>query len=107
MISSSAKSCNQLKRMDPAAESGVYIIDPDGKGNSTPFKVTCNMTEKNGVGLTIVSHDSEKKTHVQGYELAGTYSRDIQYTGPSLSQLAMLWFYDFPQSKERRMLGVT
>ena len=76
--------------MDPAADSGVYIIDPDGKGNLTPFKVTCNMTEKNGVGVTIISHDSESRTHVQGCEPAGCYSRNIQYTGTNLSQLAML-----------------
>ncbi|XP_068693015.1 neurexin-4-like [Montipora foliosa] len=85
-----AKSCSQLKRMVPAAESGVYIIDPDGKGNLTPFKVTCNMTDKNGVGVTMISHDSEERTHVNGYESAGSYSRNIQYTGTSLSQLAML-----------------
>ena len=90
MISSSAKSCSQLKRMAPAAESGVYIIDPDGKEKLKPFKVTCNMTEKNGVGVTIISHDSESRTHVQGCEPAGCYSRNIQYTGTSLSQLAML-----------------
>ena len=90
MISSSAKSCSQLKRMDPAAQSGEYVIDPDSKGNLAPFKVTCNMTEKNGVGVTIISHDSENRTHVKGCELAGCYSRDIQYTGASLSQLAML-----------------
>ncbi|XP_068678940.1 neurexin-4-like [Montipora foliosa] len=90
MISSSAKSCSQLKRMDPAAESGEYVIDRDGKGNLTPFKVTCNMTEKNGVGVTIIKHDSENRTHVEGCEPAGCYSRDIQYTGASLSQLAML-----------------
>ncbi|XP_068678960.1 contactin-associated protein-like 2 isoform X2 [Montipora capricornis] len=76
--------------MAPAAESGVYIIDPDGKGKLTPFKVTCNMTEKNGVGVTIISHDSESKTHVQGCEPAGCYSRDINYTGASLSELAIL-----------------
>ncbi|XP_068722449.1 contactin-associated protein-like 5 isoform X2 [Montipora capricornis] len=85
-----AKSCSQLKRMDPAAESGEFVIDPDGKGNLASFKVTCNMTEKNGVGVTIISHDSENRTHVKGCEPAGCYSRDIQYTGASLSQLAML-----------------
>ncbi|XP_068722450.1 contactin-associated protein-like 4 [Montipora capricornis] len=85
-----AKSCSQLKRMAPAAESGVYIIDPDGKGKLTPFKVTCNMTEKNGVGVTIISHDSESRTHVQGCEPAGCYSRDINYTGANLSELAIL-----------------
>ena len=37
--------------------------------------------------MTVVSHDSEKRTHVDGFEDVGSYSRDIQYIGASLSQL--------------------
>ena len=48
------------------------------------------MTDKNGVGVTVISHDSESRTHVQGCETYGCYSRDIHYTGASLSQLASL-----------------
>ncbi|XP_068724005.1 neurexin-4-like [Montipora capricornis] len=48
------------------------------------------MTVKNGVGVTIISHDSESRTHVQGCAPAGCYSRDINYNGASLSQLAIL-----------------
>ena len=48
------------------------------------------MSDKNGVGVTVVSHDSESRTHVQGCESRGCYSRDIHYTGASLSQLASL-----------------
>ncbi|XP_068722667.1 contactin-associated protein-like 2 [Montipora capricornis] len=85
-----AKSCTALTRLDPTSRSGDYIIDPDGNGGLAPFEVTCNMTEKNGVGVTIISHDSESRTHVQGCERGGCYSRDINYTGASLSQLAIL-----------------
>ncbi|XP_068724547.1 contactin-associated protein-like 2 isoform X1 [Montipora capricornis] len=85
-----AKSCSHLKQLDPAAESGVYTIHPFVEGNLTPFDVACNMTEKNGVGVTVISHDSESRTSVQGYEEKGRYSRDIHYTGASLSQLANL-----------------
>ncbi|XP_068692827.1 contactin-associated protein-like 2 [Montipora foliosa] len=84
------KSCTALKRLEPTLKSGGYVIDPDGEGGFPPFDVTCNMTDKNGVGVTVISHDSESRTHVQGCEKAGCYSRDIQYTGTSLSQLAML-----------------
>ena len=48
------------------------------------------MTNKNGVGVTVISHDSESRTTVDGYEGQGSYSRDIYYTGASLSQLAGL-----------------
>ena len=87
MIFSSAKSCSHLKQLDPAAESAVYNIHPFVEGNLTPFDVACNMTDKNGVGVTVISHDSESRTSVQGYEEKGRYSRDIHYTGASLSQL--------------------
>ena len=71
--------------------SGNYVIDPDGEGGQAPFTVFCDMIDKNGVGVTIVSHDSESRTFVNGgYNHKGSYSRDIHYTGASLSQLASL-----------------
>ena len=89
-FSSSAKSCSDLKKLVPTAESGGYVIDPDGDGGLPPFDVTCNMTEKNGVGVTVISHDSENRTLVDGCDPKGCYSRDIHYKGASLSQLASL-----------------
>ncbi|XP_068713730.1 neurexin-4-like [Montipora foliosa] len=85
-----ASSCSAIKWLDPAAKSGDYIIDPDGEGNLAPFKVICNMTGQNGAGVTVMSHDSEKRALVDGCNEPGCYSRDIHYTGVSLSQLAML-----------------
>ena len=79
-----------MKELNPGAESGTYNIDPDGQGALLPFNVTCNMTDKNGVGVTVISHDSENRTLVDGCDPAGCYSRDIHYTGASLSQLASL-----------------
>ena len=49
-----------------------------------PFTAYCSMTA-NGVGVTVISHDSENRTHVRGYEDPDSYSRDIHYTGVSLS----------------------
>ena len=66
------------------------MIDPDGEGGLAPFTVYCDMTGKKGVGVTVVSHDSESRTYVQGCETGGCYSRNIHYTGTSLSQLASL-----------------
>ena len=48
------------------------------------------MTDKNGVGVTVISHDSEKRTLVDGCEPKGCYLRDISYIGANLSQLASL-----------------
>ena len=50
------------------------------------------MTDMNDVGVTVISHDSENRTRVKGYESPGSYSvtRDIHYTGANLSQLASL-----------------
>ncbi|XP_067054143.1 neurexin-4-like [Acropora muricata] len=84
------KSCSHLRRLSPEANSGTYLIDPDGRGTLAPFNVTCNMTDKNGVGVTVISHDTETRTLVDGFDSPGSYSRDIHYTGASLSQLASL-----------------
>ena len=76
--------------LDPTAENGSYLIDPDVEGHVPPFNVTCDMTDKNGVGMTVISHNSEKRTLVEGFEKAGSYSRDINYAEADLLQLASL-----------------
>ena len=38
---------------------GNNVIDPDGVGGVEPFIVYCNMTERDHIGVTEVSHDSE------------------------------------------------
>ena len=85
-----ATSCSVIKKYDVSGASGNYVIDPDGEGGVAPFTVFCNMTDKSGVGVTVISHDSESRTHVYGCEDPGCYSRDIHYTGASLYQLARL-----------------
>ena len=67
-----------------------YVIDPDGTGGQAPITVHCDMSDKNGVGVTVISHNSESRTYVHGYGSQGSYSRDIRYTGASLSQLVSL-----------------
>ena len=87
-----APSCSVLRKYITSV-SGNYVIDPDGEGGLAPFTVYCDMTAKNGVGVTVISHDSESRTKVRdglGWGGAGSYSRDIHYTGASLSQLASL-----------------
>ena len=87
--SPAATSCSVIRKY-ASSISGNYVIDPDGSGGLAPFTVYCDMIDKNGVGVTVLSHDSESRTLVSGYGGRGSYSRDIHYTGASLSQLASL-----------------
>ena len=80
------ETCSKVKA-NISDNSGDYIIDPDGVKGEAPFTVYCNMTGQGGVGVTVVSHDSENRTHVNEYEASGSYSCDIHYIGSSLSQL--------------------
>ena len=82
-------SCSVIRKY-LSSSSGNYVIDPDGVGGLAPFTVYCDMSDKNGVGVTVISHDSESRTLVDGYENVGSYSRSIHYSGASLSQLASL-----------------
>ena len=86
-----APSCSMIKKYI-SSKSGNYVIDPDGEGGLAPFTVFCDMTDKSGVGVTVISHDSEKRTYVRHkhYGGQGSYSRAIHYTGASFPQLASL-----------------
>ena len=86
-------SCSDIKTHNGGKSSGTYMIDPDGKGGVTPFNVYCDMNDKGGVGVTVISHDSERRTHVgniPGCRGPGCYSKDVRYTGVSTTQLAAL-----------------
>ena len=58
------RSCSSIKSGRSGSSSDNYIIDPDGNGGVTPFSVYCDMSDKGGVGVTVISHDSESRTHV-------------------------------------------
>ena len=79
-------SCSALRRIKPSLRSGFYKINPQGLSFS-PFKVYCDMTSKNGAGVTTVGHDSEGATKVQGCEPRGCYKRRIKYN-VSMEQIA-------------------
>ena len=89
------KSCSSIKSGRSGSSSGNYIIDPDGKGGVTPFSVYCDMSDKGGVGVTVISHDSESRTHVANipgchWKNPGCYSKNVTYTGVNVAQLAAL-----------------
>ena len=84
-----AASCSVIRKY-VSSVGGNYVIDPDGSGGLAPFTAYCDMSDKNGVGVTVISHNSESRTYVRGYSSQGSYLRNIRYTGASLSQLASL-----------------
>ena len=84
------RTCSDIKRFYPRTPSDSYVIDPDGEGGEKPFKVFCDMTNKGGIGVTVVSHDSESRMLVDGFDVRGSYSRNVTYNEASLIQLASL-----------------
>lgn len=51
------------------------------------------MTSLDGVGVTVIRHDSENRTLVQGCEAQGCYRRDVMYDGISdMQQLRVLTY---------------
>ena len=90
MLLYSGKTCSDIKSHSSQAVSGSYVIDPDGEGGHQPFTVYCDMTDKNGVGVTVVSHDSEDRMLVNGYEGQGTYVRNVHYIAPGLTSVEQI-----------------
>lgn len=82
------ETCSVVKT-NISEENGDYVIDPDGAQGENPFPVCCDMISQGGVGVTVVSHNSESRTHVTEDD-HDDYERDIQYVGSSFSQLAGL-----------------
>ena len=84
-------SCSSIKSGRSGSSSGNYIIDPDGKGGVAPFSVYCDMSDKGGVGVTVISHDSERRTYVgniPGCEWTnpGCYRKDVTYSRVNIAQ---------------------
>ena len=73
------RTCSELAKKNPSTKRGNYYINPQGLGASPLVQVYCDLTSKNGVGVTVIGHDSESKTLVNGYESPGSYKRMIKY----------------------------
>ena len=67
--------CSILRKKVPTTDSGTYHISPQG----FLVPVFCDMTSKNGVGVTEIGHNSESRTLVNGYDSTGSYKRKIKY----------------------------
>ena len=50
------------------------------------------MADKNGVGVTVIGHESEDRTHVTGYDPIGSYIRNVHYLGEGITNVPQLAF---------------
>ena len=70
--------CSALKKSIPSSTSGYKYIYPQGP--YTKVRVYCDMTSKNGVGVTKIGHNREYTyAYLKGYESRGSYKRNIYY----------------------------
>ena len=53
-------------------------------------RLICNMTDKEGDGVTVISHDTENRTHVDGCDPQGCYERYVTYTGVLIQLEALI-----------------
>ena len=88
------KTCSEIKSRSTQAPSGSYVIDPDGEGGYNSFSVYCDMIDKNRVGVTILSHDSEDRTLVDGFEEKGLCAKCSLHRGRSEQCRANIWHSD-------------
>ena len=71
-----SSTCSELLT---SPKSGNYYTNPQGLSSSPSAQVYCDMTSKNGVGVTVIGHDSESRTLVKGFKSHSSYKRKINY----------------------------
>ena len=74
--------CSALKKKSPSTTSGYNYINPQGLSTSPRVQVYCDMTSKNGAGVTEIGHSGYYNYmygSLKGHESAGSYSRNIYY----------------------------
>ncbi|KAK6991172.1 SCO-spondin [Biomphalaria glabrata] len=75
-----ARTCTELGQRG-LVENTMADIDPDGPTlySLEPVSVYCDMVSNNGTGVTVLGHNQEAKTEVQGWEGAREYQADLIY----------------------------
>lgn len=68
-----ATSCLEAKRRDPTAESGEYVIDPDGPGGNEPYAVFCDMVTAGG-GWTLALKVDGRRSDSQFFHDSGQWT---------------------------------
>ena len=62
-------SCSDLRQAGFSVSKTYYFIP----GGLAPFAVYCDMRDKNGVGVTVISYDSEERALVSGFVIQGSF----------------------------------
>ena len=84
------RSCSHLKAAFPSKISDNYAIDPDGEGGENSFIAYCDMVDKNGIGVTVISHDMENRERVTDCDSPGCLEKNVTYTNVTITQLSIL-----------------
>ena len=79
IVNLTPSSCSAMLIRNSSTRSGMYYINPQGLRSAPLVQVYCNMTSKDGIGVTEIGHDIESRTLVDGYEETGSYKRSIKY----------------------------
>ena len=80
------KTCSDVRRAGKR-KSGNYIIYALGR---SPVQVSCDMTSMNNKGITVISHNSEARILVQGFDPAASYRKKITYNIPMQNVKAII-----------------
>ncbi|XP_034312530.2 SCO-spondin isoform X1 [Magallana gigas] len=79
-----AATCSNLRDMG-MVDSGMVQLKPERrdlyseKPELEPVWLYCDMESEGGIGVTVVGHDKESRTNVNGYEGAGSYLAKVTY----------------------------
>ncbi|CAH1244615.1 CNTNAP5 [Branchiostoma lanceolatum] len=81
-------SCTEVTERSGFNTDRFYVIDPDGPDRGVlPMAVQCDV--EGGTAITLIGHNSEARTHVNGFAGPGSYSRNVTYWN-SMGQMRVL-----------------
>ena len=69
--------------MSPGAGLSSVEVDSDGSGPRPPVTVLCGL--RGGEAVTALTHDTEDKTKVDGFQSPGSFAQSIHYQVSSLA----------------------
>ncbi|XP_034248929.1 neurexin-4 isoform X1 [Thrips palmi] len=71
-------SCEAYKNTNPVGQKALVKIDVDGSGPLPPFPVTCEFYSDGRI-MTVVNHNNEDPTPVDGFQEPGSYVHNVIY----------------------------
>lgn len=71
-------SCQAFKNVQSTGPKAEIKIDVDGSGPLAPFPVTCEFYADGRVA-TVLHHNNQETTHVDGFQEPGSFKQDIYY----------------------------